>query len=34
MPRNLYKRVEAIIPLENKTVRQRVLSQIIGSVKR
>ena len=29
MPRNLYKRVEAIIPLENKTVRQQVLSQII-----
>ena len=29
MPRNLHRRVEAFIPLENKTVRAQVLKQVM-----
>ena len=34
MPRNLYKRVESFIPLENPTVRQQVLGQIIEAMRK
>tara|TARA_E500000081_G_scaffold155121_1_gene194513 strand:+ start:1731 stop:3860 length:2130 start_codon:yes stop_codon:yes gene_type:complete len=32
MPRNLYHRVEAFIPLENKTVRSQVLKQVLPAL--
>ena len=32
MPRNLYHRVEAFIPLENQTVRSQVLSQVLPAI--
>ena len=32
MPRNLYHRVEAFIPLENKTVRGQVLDQVLPAL--
>ena len=32
MPRNLYHRVEAFIPLENKTVRNQVLTQVLPAL--
>jgi len=32
MPRNLHRRVEAFIPLENKTVRKQILSQVIAAL--
>ena len=32
MPRNLYHRVEAFIPLENKTVRSQVLEQVLPAL--
>lgn len=32
MPRNLYRRVEVLVPLENKTVRKQVLSQVLEAL--
>lgn len=32
MPRNLYRRVESFIPLENPTVRQQILGQVITAL--
>ena len=32
MPRNLYRRVESYIPLENATVRQQILGQVIAAL--
>ena len=32
MPRNLYHRVEAFIPLENKTVRSQILDQVLPAL--
>ena len=32
MPRNLYHRVEAFIPLENKTVRSQILNQVLPAL--
>ena len=34
MPRNLYRRVEAFIPLENETVRAQALEQVMGALLR
>jgi polyphosphate kinase len=32
MPRNLYRRVEVLVPLENRTVRKQVLSQVVRAL--
>lgn len=32
MPRNLYRRVEVLVPLENRTVRKQVLSQVLRAL--
>ena len=34
MPRNLHRRVEAFIPLENETVRAQALEQVMGALLR
>ena len=32
MPRNLYTRVEAYVPLKNETVRSQILTQVIPAL--
>jgi len=32
MPRNLYTRVEAFVPLKNKTVRSQILTQVLPAL--
>ena len=32
MPRNLYKRVEAFVPLKNDTVRSQILTQVLPAL--